>query len=121
MSELKLNFLGVYSNKFEESFRFYTEALGLKVKHSKPVWAAFATGDMKFELFGTDKNVSRTNADQEPVFIGLESKNIEDSLKWIKSKGTTIVEELASHSWGVDFYINDPDGNLIQIAEYRKS
>ena len=119
MNNLKLNFLGVYTNRFDESRRFYTEIIGLGVKHSKPGWVAFATGQLKFELFATDKSLTRIKASQEPVFIGFETQNIETSLKRIKSKNINIVEELASHSWGMDFYINDPDGNLVQIAQYK--
>lgn len=93
---------------------FYTKVMHLGIKHSKPGWAAFQTTRTKLELFSTDKIVQPSST----IFIGFETKNIEKSLDWIKSQNVAIIKDLANHSWGMDFYLNDPDGNTIQIAQY---
>lgn len=121
MSDLTFNFVGINTTNFEEMFRFYTKVMKLEVKHSKPGWAAFHTEGIKLELFSTSKitnPISTNNPSQVPIFIGFETKNIQQSLYWMKSKNVSIVEDIAAHSWGMDFYFNDPDGNTIQIAQY---
>lgn len=121
MSDLTLNFLGINTTNFDEMLRFYTEVMKLEVKHSKPGWAAFQTIDVKLELFSTNKitnPLTTKDPSQTPNFIGFESKDIQHSLNWMKSKNVPIVENIATHSWGIDFYITDPDGNLLQIAQY---
>jgi len=121
MSDLTLNFLGIRTTNFSEMLHFYTEVMKLTVKHTKPGWAAFQTTGKKLELFSTDKitnPISTKNPSQVPTFIGFETKDIQQSLDWMKSKNVPIVEDMATHRWGIDFYITDPDGNLIQIAQY---
>ena len=121
MIDFQLNFLGINTVNFDKMLRFYTEVVQLGIKHSKPGWAAFKTTGMKLELFSTDK-VTRPptakNSTQSPVFIGFETQNIQQALDWIRSKDVPIVDNLATHSWGKDFYFKDPDGNMIQIAQY---
>lgn len=122
MSDFQLNFLGINTVNFDKMLHFYTKVMKLGIKHSKPGWAAFQTVGMKLELFSTDKITHPAKAKsptQSPVFIGFETQNIEQSLDWIKSKNVLIIENLAAHSWGKDFYFNDPDGNIIQIAQYN--
>ena len=50
--DFKLNFLGVTVCDFDNSFRFYTETLGMLALDTKPDWALFDTTGMTFELFG---------------------------------------------------------------------
>ena len=121
MIGFQLNFLGINTTNFDKMLRFYTEVMQLSIKYSKPGWAAFNTTGMKLELFSTDKIIHPTtakNPTQSPVFIGFETQNIQEALDWIKSKHVPIIENLNSHRWGKDFYFNDPDGNMIQIAQY---
>ena len=121
MSDLTINFLDINTTNFDEMLHFYTEVMKLEVKHSKPGWAAFQTIGIKLELFSTDKisnPISTKNPSQTPNFIGFETKDIQLSFDWMKSKNASIVEDIATHSWGIDFYITDPDANLIQIAQY---
>lgn len=121
MSNPQPNFLGLNTINFDEMLRFYTSVMQLAIKYSKPGWAAFQTTGMKLELFTTDKILYSTkvkNPTHAPIFIGFETKNIRQTLTWIKSQNVPIIEDLATHSWGIDFYINDPDGNIIQVAQY---
>ncbi len=121
MSDFKLNFLGINTTNFDEMLRFYNKVMKLEIKHSKPGWVAFQTTNMKLELFSTDTitlSTSVKDPTNSPIFIGFESKDIHESLAWIKSQNITIIEEMSDHSWGIDFYFNDPDNNVIQIAQY---
>ncbi len=121
MIDFQLNFLGINTTNFDKMLCFYTEVILLGIKYSKPRWAAFQTTGMKLELFSTEKithPTSAKNPTQSPVFIGFETQNIQQALDWIKSKNIPIIENLVTHSWGKDFYFNDPDGNKIQIAQY---
>lgn len=115
------NFLGINTTNFDEMLHFYTIVMQLAIKHSKSGWAAFQTKGMKLELFSTDKILQPTkvkNPIHAPVFIGFETKNIQQTLTWVKSQKVPITINLATHSWGVDFYFKDPDGNIIQVAQY---
>ncbi len=121
MSNFQLTFLGINTTNFDAMLRFYNKTMKLDIKHSKPGWAAFQTTVMKLELFSTDKIAQPTkveNPTQTPIFIGFETENIHESLDWIKSQNVTIIKDTTSYSWGADFYFNDPDGNIIQIAQY---
>lgn len=121
MSDFQLNFLGINTANFNEMLTFYTKVMQLAIKHSKSGWAAFQTSGMKLELFSTEKIDQPTlvkKPTHAPVFIGFEAKNIQLALSWIKSQNVLIIRDLATHRWGMDFYFNDPDGNIIQIAQY---
>jgi catechol 2,3-dioxygenase-like lactoylglutathione lyase family enzyme len=41
--DFKLNFLGINVADFAQSYRFYTEVLGVEARDAKPDWAYFAT------------------------------------------------------------------------------
>ena len=51
--------------------------------------------------------------------ISAETDNIETAAAWFKSKQIPILTEITRKHWGgIDFYITDSDGNLIQIVQY---
>lgn len=121
MPDFQLNFLGINTTNFEVMLRFYTQVMQLAIKHSKPGWAAFQTKGTKLELFETnkiDQSTASKNPTRAPVFIGFETKNIHQAFDWIRSQKIPIAKNLATHRWGLDFYFKDPDGNMIQIAQY---
>ena len=59
------------------------------------------------------------NRRQACHFIGFETTNIEQSAAYIKKHSVSIVQDVARHDWvGIDMFIKDVDGNLVQIVQY---
>ncbi len=55
---------------------------------------------------------------QAPLFISFETANIQKAHDWLKLHGASVLEDIAEHRWGRDFFIADADGNPIQIVQY---
>jgi predicted enzyme related to lactoylglutathione lyase len=45
--------------------------------------------------------------------------DIEKAANWLKSQNVTILTEITRKGWGgIDLYITDPEGDLIQVVQY---
>lgn len=109
----------------EESLKFYQEILGLKVNRRFPAGpnqeiAFLGEGGTEIELIcsqGTDKiNVG------EDISWGFEVDSLDDAMQLVKEKGLEILSGPFQPNPSTRFfYLLDPNGFKIQIAEILKN
>ncbi len=107
----------------EESLAFYMDVLGLSidkryVSGSGAEIAFLGDGETKFELICSDTlaGISYTPF----VSTGFQVDSVDDYMKYLEGKEVEIVEGPFEPSPMIKFfYIKDPNGYKIQLAELR--
>ncbi|MCC9296160.1 VOC family protein [Clostridium sp. WLY-B-L2] len=108
----------------EESLKFYSELLGIKVFNRfspGPGVDIAMVGEKdkpKIELICSRNSNSEIEA--SGISIGFEVKSLDETMKYMKSKGIIIKRGPISPSPKVKFFfIEDPNGVEVQIVENR--
>ena len=121
-----MNFCWITLNvkSMEESLKFYNELLGIKIfsrfsPNSGVDIAMIGENDKpKIELIYDKGNNSKIES--RGISIGFEVKSLDETMKYIKSKGIIIKRGPISPSPKVKFFfIEDPNGVEVQIVENR--
>jgi len=89
---------------------------------------ALTFGNQKINLHELDQEVepkvSRPVPGSEDLCFITETK-LEEAMAYVRSKGVNILEGSVARTGAigsiVSFYFRDPDGNLIEVANYAKS
>ena len=108
-----------------KSLYFYETILGLKKEIFNQNRIALTFGNQKLNLHEYKHEINPHALLPTPGSIDLcfiTDTNINESIQYIQSKGITIIEGPIQRTGAsgaiTSFYINDPDGNLIEIAQY---
>jgi catechol 2,3-dioxygenase-like lactoylglutathione lyase family enzyme len=112
----------VYVSNMDASVRFYTETLGLKLAYRfGDHWAAVEVG--RGLTIGLHPASEQMPAGRKgSMSIGLElSGSIGDAVKVLEAKGVRFHQAVNEGKAGAFVSFDDPDGNLLYIAELRKS
>lgn len=104
----------------EESIGFYTDIIGLEVVNRFPAGprteiAFLGSGETKIELIcdGTGEETSVGN----DISWGFEIESLENLLALIKEKGIAVEGPIQPNPHVRFFFIKDPNGMKIQLAE----
>jgi predicted enzyme related to lactoylglutathione lyase len=91
--DFKLNFLGINVADFAQSYRFYTEVLGVEARDAKPDWAYFATTGMIFELFGGGEPPPRDRArgHGQTIRPSIQIAHLEQTVSNLRHKGVKFI------------------------------
>lgn len=110
--DLKLNFLGLTVADFKSSYRFYTQMLGIQVKHSRSDWAAFKTKGVKFELFSGAKTQTRDSSSGEKQTIkgSFQIANLKKTISDLRLKGVEFIGEIKKTVLGESIEFIAPEG-----------
>jgi len=118
---LGLRHLAIYVRAFEETKRFYVDLLGFKVEWEPDKDNTYLTsGNDNLALH----RVAEDHGPRETVLdhFGLIVRRPEDVDAWatyLEQRGVTVVESPKTHRDGArSFYLQDPDGNQIQIIHH---
>lgn len=110
-------------NDFDKSLKFYKDAMGLKVKSQEGKQFA------GFDLMGTEMAIFQKDGatamfpkkymgDGGGVSIGFQVKDLNKTVKELKSKGIEIFEGPKTTPWGQKVaYFKDPDNNIWEVSE----
>ncbi|MEC8677878.1 MAG: VOC family protein [Candidatus Margulisiibacteriota bacterium] len=108
-----------------KSLYFYETILGLKKEIFNQNRIALTFGNQKLNLHEYKHEIKPHELIPTPGSIDLcflTESNISESIKYIQSNGINILEGPVQRTGAngpiTSFYINDPDGNLIEIAQY---
>jgi lactoylglutathione lyase len=106
---------------------FYKDILGMKVKHESEDWVELSTkeGSTKLALHLTQKHpVDQIQEEQiegaieiRTMLLGFNVSDLENVCRNLKSKGIKFHKRLKEESFGKHAIIEDPEGNLISMAE----
>ena len=114
-------YLGVKTEKFEESNKFFKETLGLENVHFEPGFATYLlpNGD-KIEIYGDDdpNKASHEHFVTGPV-AGFEVDDIETIRADMEGKGIEFVGPIYNSKTGNSrwSHFKGPDGNIYEIKQ----
>ena len=131
----KLAHLNFVTNDLEPIIDFYVNKLGMQVKFTldnkegKPFGYYFACGDTTFLEFFDQKMAAEVwGGKVEELNIGtryrhfcLEVTGLEAFCETLKSKGVAVTDIRMGMDNSRQAWINDPDGNAIELMEYGHS
>jgi catechol 2,3-dioxygenase-like lactoylglutathione lyase family enzyme len=115
-------------NNVENAIAFYTEKLGFKVDmHPAPGFAALSKDNLKLFLnqpgVGGAGQAMKDGAVPAPGGwnrFQLETDNLENLVKKLKSQGASFRSEIIDGQGGKQALLQDPAGNLIELFEPKK-
>ncbi|WP_029905940.1 VOC family protein [Prevotella sp. 10(H)] len=125
---MKLNGIRLLVKDFDESFRFYSEKLGLKVIWGEigGVYASFDVGsgegiaifpsDIMAEAVGNKEQDLPANS-REKIAIVLEVDDVDKKYEELSAKGVEFVNKPTDMTgWGMrTVHLRDTEGNLIEL------
>ncbi|RMD92001.1 MAG: glyoxalase [Calditrichaeota bacterium] len=105
----------IYSNKIEESKKFYSEFIGLKLAMDMGWILTFISESnptAQINILHSDKQ----NIDNSNVAISIESSDVEGLYKKALTENIKVIYPLKIEKWGVKrFFIKDPNGVTVNI------
>ena len=96
------------------SRRFYTEVLGMTVKHDYPCHLFLGCGGQRVALFVTDdKDGFEAGRDLNHLALNVAGKSYEEIVAALRSRGIKVEGRTGDERC---IYFEDPDGHQLQIV-----
>jgi lactoylglutathione lyase len=106
---------------------FYKDVLGMKVKHESEDWVELTTkeGSTRLALHLSQKRVRDPKQAEQTaagmkirtMLLGFNVSDLENVCRDLESKGVKFYKRLKIEPFGKHAIIEDPEGNLISMAE----
>lgn len=112
----------IFSIKWDQSFRFYKETLGLPLFYSDAElgWAQFDVGAAYIGLERCDDSTESAELVGRFVGISLQVNDIEATYTSLKAKGVEFTSPPEQQAWGGTLaHFKDPDGNIITLLDAK--
>ena len=110
----------IQSERMDESRKFYTEVLGLKVAMDMDWIVTLVSPNnptAQLQLLRGPKPVSS----QTQMTLSIEVADVDAVHAEALARGTPIVYPLTTESWGVRrFHVTDPNGVVINVMSHQK-
>ncbi|WP_256761280.1 VOC family protein [Cohnella sp. WQ 127256] len=110
----------LHVSNMQHAIQWYSELLGLPVQsasHEGTIYVLPMEGGLDL-LIDSNMNDHKNNNNKTHFFF--ETKNLNESYKFIKNKGIEIVTEIEVHDDISFFTFRDPDGNVLMICEDKR-
>lgn len=121
---MKNQFVGssLWSADLNNLVPFYRDTLGLQVSMESPNYVVFGgeTLESAWLGIGTHSEVRGSNNDPARHMVGFSSSDIHADWQRLRDAGVEFIEEPTQY--GDELWIatlKDPEGNLIQLFDYR--
>lgn len=111
----------IWSEDLNNLLPFYRDVLGLKVAMESPGFVLLGedSPDVPALGLGTHSEVHGRNTDPARHMVGFNSDDLTADWERLKAAGVEFIEEPTAYD---DLWIatlKDPEGNLVQLFEYR--
>jgi catechol 2,3-dioxygenase-like lactoylglutathione lyase family enzyme len=118
MKLLGTHHIALHTPNFEVMKKFYTESLEFPIVHGWPTAniVFISLGTTLLELAGRDQSTANTKPTGGFVHIALHVENVDEAVAELSAKG------IAIHTQPRDFqdirlaFIQDPDGNMVELV-----
>lgn len=112
----------IWSENLNNLLPFYRDVLGLKVVHESESFVVLGEGQSDWPTLGlgTHSEVHGGNSDPARHMVGFETDDLTAEWQRLKEAGVEFIEEPTEY--GSDMSIatlKDPEGNLVQLWQYR--
>jgi predicted enzyme related to lactoylglutathione lyase len=113
----------IWSEDLNNLLPFYRDVLGLKVTIESPGFVVLGADqpDVPALGLGTHSQVRGRNADPARHMVGLASDDLTADWRRLKQAGVEFVEDPTDYGNLSIATLKDPEGNLIQLWQYRPS
>lgn len=103
----------------ERSIEFYTEKLGFKIEFRyEDFYAGIIKDGYSIHLKMADLSMEQKQQDNhESLEIMFTVEHIHDLYKDLSNQSVRVIQPLRQMPYGSEFYISDPDGNVIAFFE----
>ncbi len=121
----EIDYVVLIVEDLDRALRFYTDVLGLTLRHRSGDYVQLATGGTRLALY-TKAAMAKTlgmklekPAQDSPAFeIGFKVADVDAAYAELVERGAAPVAPPTDRFWGQrTAYIRDPDGNLIEFAQ----
>ena len=111
----------IWSEDLNNLLPFYRDVLGLKVDRESPgfVLLGAETPNVPALGLGTHSEVHGRNADPARHMVGLSSDDLTADWKRLKEAGVEFVQDPTEYGDLAIATLKDPEGNLVQLWQYR--
>jgi len=123
----KIGMIILLVSDLQKLITFYKDVLGMKVKRESEDWVELSTkeGTTRLALHLTQKHpVDQIQEEQiegaikiRTMLLGFNVSDLENVCRNLESKGIKFHKRLKEESFGKHAIIEDPEGNLISMAE----
>lgn len=119
---LRLNWITLRVHDLEASLQFYNQVLGLPIKRrfesrGKQIAMLSMDGQAKLELIQGSEQVMKPECG---ISLGFEVESLDKAMIYLETKGIPVARgPIAPNPHLTFFYILDPDGFEIQLAEHN--
>ncbi|PEY29076.1 glyoxalase [Bacillus cereus] len=121
---LKMKYMILYVEKYDECLRFYKELLRLPIKGEHGTYIEFDTGETILAMNSREDvreltGLSIPNGRSESVNfeLGFVVEDVNETISRLREQGVKVLVEPITKPWGQTIaYVSDPDGNYIEIC-----
>jgi len=128
MNIIKIDHIVLTVSSINESVRFYESVLGMEAETFGEGRVALRFGDQKINLHKKGREFEPKASMPVPGSADLcfitETK-LDVAMEHVKGRGVKVIEGPVNRTGAtgpiISFYFNDPDGNLIEVANHAES
>ena len=113
----------IWSEDLSNLLPFYRDVLGLKVVMESPGHVLLGADSLEAPMLGlgTHSEVHGNNSDPARHMVGLDSDDIMADWQRLKEAGVEFIQDPTDYDDLMLATLKDPEGNLIQIWQFRTS
>lgn len=112
----------LFVERYIECVTFYKDVLRLEVRKEKENLVSFniSGGYLMVEKDGVGSTIEKSR-EQNPVVLRFDVDSLSESVKQLKFKRVTFLEEHLAFDWGTIAVLLDPDSNRIELGEVNET
>lgn len=124
MMNLKMKYMILYVEKYDECLRFYKELLRLPIKGEHGTYIEFDTGETILAMNSredvrelTGLSIPNGRSESANFELGFVVEDVNETISRLREQGVKVLVEPITKPWGQTIaYVSDPDGNYIEIC-----
>jgi catechol 2,3-dioxygenase-like lactoylglutathione lyase family enzyme len=121
--QLEIQHVEVHVSSVEKAKAFYVDKLGLEILDEMPELnlLALKAGNVRISIFGGYEPNPNPTAKQTGMHLIFRTNNLTETIGELKSKGVVFKGDVFEAPGFIrDIATTDPDGNVIEFAEYLR-
>lgn len=119
--------VGLFVDDIKKMVAFYCEVLDFETEWDGGLYATFQKGEDSLFMFDRKHFAESIGAVYTPsnsinltmeMYLRFKTAEVDSVYAKMKNLGIKIIEELSTKPWGQrNFFITDPEGNIIEIGD----